>query len=189
VTMRTSLKHVSRTKRARRSQQRIYPGESLAEPLVKHLNRNPSKNLLDLVESHQRNRKATDGPNSRELAKWLKANVNAILADYKFSPVVEEMGNRWKVEWAVLDRQGEDAALVPFLLDLAERGLLHKIRRCANPKCGKWLFASTDSKRFHTPACALKNFRSSKEWKEHRAEYMREWRANPRHKAGKRRKR
>lgn len=180
--------HVSHS-RARRKP-RTYPGQDLAEPLVQWLNRRPSKDLLDLLDTAERHRKALADPGSRvkrELAGWLKAKINAILDVFTFNPLVEKIDHRWRVEWCARESKGGESVMILFVIDLAERGLLHKVRRCAHESCRKWFFAKNDSQIFHSPVCGMKRFRSRAEWKEHRAEYMREWRQNPKTKSRERR--
>ncbi len=189
--MRKSPHHVSRTVTKSRTQQRTYPGQDTAEPLVKWLNRVGTGDLVELLDTAERYRKLEypESQTKSKIAGLLKAKINSILIGYKFSPVVDRIGHRWKVEWCARGSNVVDAWVFLFAIDLAERGLLHKLKRCANPTCGKWLFAGTDSKRFHSPSCAVKNFHSRDEWKQHRADYMREWRQNPRTKSRERRRR
>ena len=179
--MRTLLHRVLRRKTAKGKSQRIYPGQELAGPLVKCLNRKPGKDLLELLDAAERHRKALESgtPVRRPVARWMVAKVNAILTSYTYSPIVEGINHRWKVEWCAREGNTGEAWIVLFVIDLAQRGLLHKVRRCAYPNCARWFFAISDSKRFHRPACAKKNFRSKPEWKQHRAEYMRDYRQKP----------
>lgn len=165
--------------------QRSYPGEELADPLVKWLNRQPSKELVSLLELAQRHRKATDSnaPGKRKLGKLLQDTINSITLGYLYNPVVERIDRRWKVEWCAQDGRGPEAVMLLFVIDLAQQGLFHRVTRCGNPKCGRWFFAITDVQRFHSPACALKAFRSTAKFKERHKKYMHDWRnEHPEHK-------
>jgi hypothetical protein len=82
--------------------------------------------------------------------------------------------NRWQVDWRLVGRMAaaEGLALIK-LLQLAEQGLLGRVRKCAKKECGRWFFARFQHQRFDKAKCQQETFRSDPEWKQKRAEHMR----------------
>jgi hypothetical protein len=60
------------------------------------------------------------------------------------------------------------------LVQLGEQGLLNRMREC--PKCGKWLYATFRHQKFCSTKCQQASYRSSEQWKAHRAVWMRDYR-------------
>jgi hypothetical protein len=96
---------------------------------------------------------------------------------------------RYLNRWQVVLRNGKrirnrDARHVMGVLDLAMRGLLHRLRHCDN--CRRWFYARFEKQRFCSDACREKSFRSTPEGRAARAKYMRRYRSQPSAKKGKR---
>jgi len=65
-----------------------------------------------------------------------------------------------------------DATLT--LLSLSRDGRLDRIRQCK--QCQRWFWARFARQEFHERVCQQKFYRSSPEWREHRSNWMREYR-------------
>lgn len=81
------------------------------------------------------------------------------------------------VEWDRAGRGGRKVTLDEWdafctIAELGRGGLLERVRQC--PVCSKWVFARFSHQRFCSPACQIKQFRSSKEWKAKAARKARE---------------
>jgi hypothetical protein len=68
----------------------------------------------------------------------------------------------------------EVSKAIQCLVELAEEGRLGRMRECA--KCSKWLCATFRHQRFCSIKCQQAHYRSSSEWKAHRAAWMRDYR-------------
>jgi len=66
-----------------------------------------------------------------------------------------------------------DAAALAF--HLFQSGLIHRLRACG--LCGQWFFAVAGQEKFCRKSCQKKRYTSTEQWREHRARYMREYRA------------
>ena len=114
--------------------------------------------------------------------------VNAILRDVLYGArlavapqIVEATAIRWTLDWRPVGRMKRDRALAFFkLLQLAEQGLLGRVRQCAKPGCKKWFFAVREHQRFDSTECQVEDFRSSPEWRAKRRDYMRRLRVKER---------
>lgn len=124
-------------------------------------------------------------------ASRLLTAVNDALGKFQFRPA---LGGRYRVNWlparphAFTDSEVKRAqqsgklptpplAAVQLLLEMLEAGTLDRIRQCF---CGRWFFATTNKKRVCSDACRFQKFNDQ------RAEYMKEYRKNPRVKAKRR---
>jgi hypothetical protein len=62
------------------------------------------------------------------------------------------------------------------LLQLAEQGLLDRVRQCARQECRKWFFARFATQKFDDKECQLAAYHSDPQWKQYRREYMKKLR-------------
>jgi hypothetical protein len=131
--------------------------------------------------------------------------INDALREFQFRPAlgVPEYG-RYRVGWvpAFVPGPADDpdvkrlkenpheiptspTAVVKVILDMVEDGALDRIRQCF---CGRWFFATTNKKRVCSDACRFQKFKhgDAKGFRDQRAEYMREYRKNPKVKAKRR---
>lgn len=92
--------------------------------------------------------------------------------------LLPEVRKREKIQSETLGRRiGEpEAALI--MCRLAHDRLLHRIRRCA--KCGRWIYARVEHKRYCSKECQLAVYRKSDKWKAVRRNYMSRVRARER---------
>jgi hypothetical protein len=83
------------------------------------------------------------------------------------------------VTWLITGNMNASAALAVFrLFTLAERGLLHRVRRCAWNECRNWFFARFDNQVFCATKCQQDFNHAKPEWKEKRRTYMKQHRHN-----------
>ncbi len=69
---------------------------------------------------------------------------------------------------------GDATEAAEIFFYLGQDGYLDRLRKCN--ACGKWFYARVIHKFSCSVACQQKYFRTSKEWKERRAKYMRDYR-------------
>jgi hypothetical protein len=155
-------------------------GEDIAGPLVAWLNAGGDRlqgvaGLLEIAERY-RQAEARGTRRARQLMGWLKGKANGVLLHYHYLPVIHEMNDRWEVEWLCAGGQAGEPAFVLLLLELAERGLIHSVRRCAKADCHRWFFAHYDHQRFDTDKCRIAALAEDPARKEERKAYMRELR-------------
>jgi predicted RNA-binding Zn ribbon-like protein len=125
--------------------------------------------------------------------RTLFVQINQRLRSYRMFPeFLFRVGDQWVYRWTATSgrrlfpepnekiRPNEQDALLS-LLSLARQGCLQRVRQCK--QCGKWFFARFRTQNFCQTKCQQTYFRSSKEWKAHRREYMRKNRAL--HRSGK----
>jgi len=157
-----------------------YYGEDLARPLVAWLNgggdRLPGVSGLLEIAGRYHEAQARKSKPAALLMELLKTKATGILTGYQFTPVVDSMNDRWHIEWmAIADHAGE-APFVLRLLDLAEIGKIHSIRRCAREDCRRWFFARYDHQRFHSSECQIGALQADPIRKTRRAAHMRQLR-------------
>ena len=110
------------------------------------------------------------------------------LLEYRFTPLLRDPARfgRWHVDYIPLPLNPGGigasqltAACVRVLIQLAEAGTVHRLRRCERQQCGRWYFAYKDTQRF----CPGSNCRSlaaratpegKAKWKRYMRKKMRE---------------
>jgi hypothetical protein len=173
------------------SARRTYSGQEVSGLLLQWIN-DPSKDrprqkVRNILEAINYLRTGYDGPpflraryKRNDHARAIR-HLEALLQQYRYYPMFVPFGSfsrhwfpvpkgnkrfgRWPVEYG-------DVSAVFNLAQLAEMGLLVRIRKCI---CGKWLFARFSHQRFCGAQCREKEFRSSPEWKEYRRKKAREY--------------
>src|SRR5437879_5357889 len=75
---------------------------------------------------------------SRRNIKALQSWVNRQLYNHRSTIVFDILGRGWSFANAIHREQIEEHAAFMSIVELAEMGLLNRIRRCA---CGNWIFA------------------------------------------------
>jgi predicted RNA-binding Zn ribbon-like protein len=154
-----------------------YPGETAGQIVAAWLNKHRGKRdpLRRLLEASQEFRASGLAP--LEAGRKVDDTLGEIVrtSHLAVAPlVVEATATRWRVDWRPVGRMKPARALAFFkLLQLAETGLVDRVRQCAKPGCGRWFFARYRHQRFDCKKCQLEDFRSSPEWKQKRREYMR----------------
>jgi hypothetical protein len=153
-----------------------YSGEEIARPLIHWLNAGGDKlpGVVELLQIADRHHK-TENP---KLKKLLKDKANAILADYRFTAVIDEMNGLWKIEWHDFGRGGvgAQATFILLLFDLAKQGLWQTVQRCEKPDCQKWFFKRFMHQRFCSDECRIAVLQNDPARREQRAEKMRDLR-------------
>ena len=105
------------------------------------------RELYQLIELATRHNPSADDD------RLLTILANTVFDDLKFSPVVDDiddMNTPWKVVWVERQRPEEGKAAHDFL-ELAQQGLLPRLRQCAY--CDKWFFARFSHTTFHSIKC------------------------------------
>lgn len=100
--------------------------------------------------------------------------LNRILMKYKARPTIEIRGPKLKLRWRRTGvrspgrRQAiviEELDAVLIALQLAEDGLLHKIRQCG--VCGEWFFGKDKKAKWCNGSCKTAHYRSELAKKDH----------------------
>jgi predicted RNA-binding Zn ribbon-like protein len=108
-------------------------------------------------------------------------SVNEILDVYKLSPfLIWTINGKWTTGWRLAPGQSEtpEVTAVMAALQLASQGLLHRVRRCKNLGCGRWLFARLPWKECCCPKCQQRFNQTDAEFRKKHAEDMRKNRAD-----------
>jgi len=123
---------------------------------------------------------------SEDTVRWQR-EVNRRLANYRVVPAVgpylgqgrwdtvwRPAGQRTKAASSARGRIGEaEAAAIAF--SLFQPGLIGRLRECA--QCNKWFFARAGQEKFCGAKCQKKRYTSTEQWRAHRSEYMKNYRA------------
>jgi hypothetical protein len=160
---------------------RTFIGEEDSASLIKRLNSDPEGDLVHLLDYAECLRDAVlkkpVSEDRRRLAVRCIERINSTLQEFAFSPIFEGIsGDRWVIDWGSGNASRRQAAAVLVLLDLAEQGLLHRVRMCANAKCLRWFYARFDHQRFDSEKCQQEVYRADPQWKQKRREYMKKLR-------------
>lgn len=153
-----------------------YFGETGGQMVAQWLNTHRDKRdpLRRLLEANGEFRKGGFAPS--EAGRKVDSTLREILRGSRLgvAPVIVEVtASSWRFDWRPIGRMKPARALALFkLLQLAEQGLLDRLRQCAKPACGRWFFARFRHQRFHSTKCQLDVFRSAPEWKQKRRDYM-----------------
>jgi hypothetical protein len=200
-TMSKSSSHVSQKQTPRKRQ---YPGEHQAGLLIAWLEKNKSRERGRRVASLLRDMRAAlgmyeprweptpDGPFRRTISveagreyERLQRRINRTLSYYRLSPEINFYQpphlTRWEVFWHVPGTRmvypavcNSEPDAISAVLRLAEKGVVHRVRECR--QCGRWLFARFEHQEFCGQKCQLAHYHSSDQWKDHRREWMRDYR-------------
>lgn len=114
-------------------------------------------------------------------ATGLTGKINAILNQVCLTPMlVGSVRGYWKIQWhghQKAHRMKEE--LVPqalfALLDLAAEGVLDRVKCCANPKCGRWMYALLPQAKFHSEGCQRRAYEASPDRRERRRQWARKY--------------
>ncbi len=185
-------------------EERHYLGEAAGEALIEWLNAASRKKCDSIEQLLRASADLAAGKNDFAAAKTIRAILrksNLKLIPFWHVPLIErgergEVGGRWShgrkklvpamvldrtrwvVEWDPVGRHMSRAQALAIYqaLQLGSQGLLPRVRECQNQKCKLWFYARFIHQRFHSERCQLEAFRSDPQWKEKRAEYMRQLR-------------
>jgi hypothetical protein len=112
-----------------------------------------------------------------EAAHKIRATLHSLLhaSHVGLAPVLTKATpERWTIDWRRTGTMNPRQSLAFFkLLELAEEGLLGRVRRCALPTCSRWFYARVEHKKFHSFKCQQQAFRDDPDWREKRRVYMR----------------
>jgi hypothetical protein len=161
---------------------RTYFGEKSGTLLARWLNSSATEEQVSLVEQFLTVKIDLAAPKTPQLVfRAISAGkqVSGLLGRSTFrleiAPVVS--GGRWTgwaAHWrptAKYSRKKADSAdAFGALLELAQRGLLVRLRRCST--CKIWFFARFAHQKFHVFKCQREHFRTDPDWKKKRREYM-----------------
>lgn len=148
----TQIKSTKRAKPTLRNN--CFYGSDIATPFIRFLN-SGEQVPAELTEGVANIRRSRDGA----VRKLRIGKLNAFLIAHRFlfAPVIEDVTPSGAVRfgWCPVGQEHThqmQANLVSMWLEVAQEGLLSKIKLCANPKCGKWFFAKFP----HHTCCTLK---------------------------------
>jgi hypothetical protein len=109
------------------------------------------------------------------------------LARNRFIPIVwVNSRGQWYVSWRIQGRgakkirvirgvmEFDDGAALQLILTLARAGYLKRLQRCTC--CRAWIYVKFKHQHFCSTKCQQRHYAKSKEWKEKRRLYMREYR-------------
>src|SRR5260370_18511703 len=149
-----------------------YLGESAGQMVTQWLNthREKADQLRRLLQATEEFRAGGLAP--FEAARKVDSTLRQILRSSRLAvapAVVEATVSHWRFDWRPIGRMKPARALAFFkLLQLAEQGLVDRVRQCAKPRCGRWFYARFRHQRFDSQKCQLDVFRSAPEWREKR---------------------
>jgi hypothetical protein len=98
------------------------------------------------------------------------SRLNARLEKYSYLAEVGFRKGKLNVNWRTTSTTG---SLFHEILELAERGLLVRVRLCE--RCGDWFYAKQDRTRFCKKTCAKLHWQSSETAKANRRKYIRKY--------------
>jgi hypothetical protein len=111
---------------------------------------------------------ASDRKDVPELAV---TRLNGRLEKYLYRPEIQYFSKgKLNVNWETTSAIG---SFVHLILELAERGLLARVRVCE--RCGNWFYAKQDRTRFCRKMCAKLHWQSSETAKAKRRKYNRKY--------------
>lgn len=104
----------------------------------------------------------------------LLQQIDLHLRRYNFRLRVDDsLGPDW-TERNVRPIDPSEAQAVVYLLNLAELGLIDRIRQCG--WCTTWFYARFKHQRFCKTECQQSAYAKTSDWREHRRDYMRKYR-------------
>lgn len=175
---------MSMSKRHSRGHTRSYFGEFDAKPLIDWLNqkKRPAKDPVEkLVMLHGRIGDAATLVLGQDAAEEIQETVAAVVRRFKVAvaPVIGQVNvGGWEVDWRLVGRMPPLQGLAFIkLLQLAQKGLADRVRKCAWQECSQWFFARFSHQECCSARCQQKRVRASDEWKKNRREYMQRLRA------------
>jgi hypothetical protein len=115
--------------------------------------------------------------------------INSILDFYTFTPFVEcDRGTNGRMYWTTKWRQPDwqeakisqrELDTLMKLLELAARGLLHRVRRCEDRKCGRWFYARFENRsKFCRKDCQERCYKSNEKYLQQHRDQMKKKRIN-----------
>jgi hypothetical protein len=130
-------------------------------------------------------------------AENLKDKINHLVRGYRLQPHANELrlsAHRWFFGWETpgkrtftamipgtipgYEQQGRrefgEASALMKLIEISQSGYLDRVKTCE--QCAEWFYAKFSHARFCTRACQQNHFRSSSEFKAHKAQYMKDQR-------------
>jgi len=153
---------------------RSYFGEFAAGPLVDWLNSDTRRKKFPKGDAIERGLELNAGIPIQSTQHDVESYIARLVAKSKFAvaPTVESVSpSQWTVKWTPVGkldfRQG--MALIK-LLQLADDGLLDRVRKCAKKECGRWFYAKFIHQRFHDLICQQQTFRDDPDYRRHRAD-------------------
>lgn len=126
---------------------------------------------------------------SMRRAMRLANNLRKLMTNYTFHPQLRPLRGRFYVGWQSISivnapfikirLDGDlfticEGDVILKIVDLADKGSLHKIRVCAN--CSRWFFGRVKHQAYCDQRCQQSNFRMSEHFRARRREYMRKYR-------------
>jgi len=120
-----------------------------------------------------RSSRSTEASKKSERARLLQ-QIEFHLRRYNFRlRVGDSLGPDW-TERYLRPIDPSEAQAVVYLLNLAELGLIDRIRQCG--WCTTWFYARFKHQRFCKTECQQSAYAKTTDWREHRRDYMRKYR-------------
>jgi hypothetical protein len=114
----------------------------------------------------------------REIVR-LQKTIKGILQGYPMIPMLRIGQDGWTHSFnrpaSAKEKSWRDYALLAYIHEACELGLLSKLARCEYARCGKWFLRRVVGQRFHTSRCREYAFKSTTEWRAYRAKKAREY--------------
>jgi len=120
-----------------------------------------------------RSYRTTEASKKRERVRLLQ-QIDSYLRRYNFRlRVADSLGPDW-TERNLRSIDPSEAQAVVYLLNLADLGLIDRIRQCG--WCTTWFYARFKHQRFCKTECQQSAYAKTTDWREHRRDYMRKYR-------------
>ncbi len=117
--------------------------------------------------------RSTEASMKSERVRLLQ-QIDLRLRRYNFRlRVGDSLGPDW-TERSLRPIDPSEAQAVVYLLNLAELGLIDRIRQCG--WCTTWFYARFKHQRFCKTECQQSAYAKTSDWREHRRDYMRKYR-------------
>jgi hypothetical protein len=109
----------------------------------------------------------------------LRKTIGMILTCYPMTPMLRIGRDGWFHSFDppknISHECKSDYAVLRFIHEACELGLLSRLARCGYSSCGEWFFRRVEGQKFHRAKCREAAFKSTPEWKAYRAQKAREY--------------
>lgn len=159
---------------------REFTGQEQAEFVVSWLN-NPARPANDAVEQfiaiENRYRNGVDLKAGQESVDFIANVVRRGRLGMAPSANYSRLDGR-TIKWVATSNPGrvrvDQADAFLKAIELADKNLLTRVRRCKLEGCGLWFFGKFEHSVYHSDECRIKAGSSTEEFRERRREYMKQ---------------
>ena len=171
---------------------KIAGGEAMVIGLLNMKRNPPAKRVADLVEAFRQAAQVIEAkkadPSSAGRRFWAfnikeLMELNARISRFRWQPAIfgfTGAGPLFKVHYGMVGKLSTDPLVamerhaVQWIVDHVD--LVHRLRRCAYPRCGKWFFGKNDRQKYCKDSCRQGDASQGESFKEKRRKYMKQYR-------------